>query len=91
MEKKQIVKNIRNIIKSANLTQREFCDKADINYALFTQYLSIPSRNIPLDWILKISKVLNISTDKILSVSSGNDTKQSSTTTTQQGQNNGTR
>lgn len=78
MEKTLIVKNIRNLIKSANLTQREFCKQAEINYALFTQYLSISSRNIPIEWILKISQVLNVSTDEILSVSNSNDTKQTS-------------
>lgn len=78
MEKENLTKNIRQAIKNSNLTQRELCEQADINYDLFTQYLGVRKRNIPSDWIRRIALSLNVTTDSLygISLTIDNDTKQ---------------
>lgn len=69
MEKEILVKNIRLIIKDSGMTQEEVCEKANINYSLFSQYLSVKSRRIPSDWIRSIAVVTDVSTDFIFGLS----------------------
>ena len=87
MKKENLVKRIKQSISDFGITQKEFCEKSNINYDLFTQYLPSKTRRIPYEWIVAVSEVTGVTTDFLFGLD--NDTKQTRTTTRTQGQSNG--
>lgn len=58
--------NIKLFRKQANLTQEELAEKADISISYIKQIESTKEfKNISLTVILKLSKALNVSVDKL--------------------------
>jgi len=67
LEENQIIKeNLKRVIKKSNKKAKEILKEAGIREDLFFQYLSAKNRRIPVIWIRRIAKTLNISTDEIL-------------------------
>ena len=67
MNENQIIKNnLRAVIKKSNKKIKDILKEAGIKEELFFQYLSAKNRRIPVIWIRRIAKTLNISTDEIL-------------------------
>jgi len=73
MKKEKLTQRIKQSIRNYGLTQKEFCEKANINYDLFTQYLPSRTRRIPNEWIVEVSRITGVSTDFLFGLE--NDTK----------------
>ena len=68
MIKETLVKNIKKAVKSTGLTQKEFCEKVDINYYLFNQYMAVKNRKIPSEWLPKIAVGVGVTTDSLYGI-----------------------
>lgn len=60
-----ISERIHNIIDDRDMKQRALADKLDIPYSTLSGYMT-GSNRFPLDIIVKIARVLNVTTDYLL-------------------------
>ena len=59
-------KVIEKFCKEKNITLREFCKLAEINFCIFRAHLNDEFSGIPLSYAIKISKTIGITIDEIL-------------------------